>query len=71
MKLIVTSLSWKSKFKKQWNMKNKMILMPVFVNVWIMPQVLYGMCIYVFIFLVLPLNLIQILIIYTLNTICM
>jgi len=51
-------------------MKNKMILMPVFVIVWIMPEVMYGMCIYVFKYLVLPLNLIQILIIYTLNTIC-
>jgi hypothetical protein len=70
MKLNGTSLSWKSKFKKQGRMKNKMILVPVFVNVWIMPEVLHGMCICVFTFSVLPINLIQILIIYTLNTVC-
>jgi hypothetical protein len=37
MKLIGTSLRWISKFKKQWGMINKMILMSVIVHVWIMP----------------------------------
>ena len=51
MKLTITSLSKKSKFKKKWGMKNKMILMPIFVHLWIMPEVLLWhvhMCFHIF-----------------------